>query len=398
MARYGIVKTFMVKQKSKKLRSQLLPLAAVLISGVLTISAAVHFPLASADRYQDQINALSEENNQKKGVLNGLKVEASGLQATINALQEQINGLQIQINANKARNDELQKQIADAESELAKQKHVLGENIREMYLEGQISTLEMLASSRDLSEFVDKQQYRNAVRDKVKTTLDKVTALKLQLKGQKEEVERLIKELTKLQDQLATQQGEQNRLLGLNQSEQATTDKEIKDNYDRITELKRQQAIENVRLFGGSGGVIGGGGYPWGNAACLHTGQVDGWCPNYDWAVNGSVWNWATGGYGYRNCTDWVSYRVRSTGRYVPSGLGNAKSWVVTAPGYGYRVDQTPETGAAAVSTAGTFGHVMYVEGVNGNGTIVVSDYNRAGTGKYDTNSISASGLWFVHF
>lgn len=388
----------MVKQKSKKLRSQLLPLAAVLISGVLTISAAVHFPLASADRYQDQINALSEENNQKKGVLNGLKVEASGLQATINALQEQINGLQIQINANKARNDELQKQIADAESELAKQKHVLGENIREMYLEGQISTLEMLASSRDLSEFVDKQQYRNAVRDKVKTTLDKVTALKLQLKGQKEEVERLIKELTKLQDQLATQQGEQNRLLGLNQSEQATTDKEIKDNYDRITELKRQQAIENVRLFGGSGGVIGGGGYPWGNAACLHTGQVDGWCPNYDWAVNGSVWNWATGGYGYRNCTDWVSYRVRSTGRYVPSGLGNAKSWVVTAPGYGYRVDQTPETGAAAVSTAGTFGHVMYVEGVNGNGTIVVSDYNRAGTGKYDTNSISASGLWFVHF
>ncbi len=398
MARYGIVKTFMVKQKSKKLRSQLLPLAAVLISGVLTISAAVHFPLASADRYQDQINALSEENNQKKGVLNGLKVEASGLQATINALQEQINGLQIQINANKARNDELQKQIADAEAELAKQKHVLGENIREMYLEGQISTLEMLASSRDLSEFVDKQQYRNAVRDKVKTTLDKVTALKLQLKGQKEEVERLIKELTKLQDQLATQQGEQNRLLGLNQSEQATTDKEIKDNYDRITELKRQQAIENVRLFGGSGGVIGGGGYPWGNAACLHTGQVDGWCPNYDWAVNGSVWNWATGGYGYRNCTDWVSYRVRSTGRYVPSGLGNAKSWVVTAPGYGYRVDQTPETGAAAVSTAGTFGHVMYVEGVNGNGTIVVSDYNRAGTGKYDTNSISASGLWFVHF
>lgn len=388
----------MVKQKLKIVRLKLLPVAAVLLSSVLALNAAVSFSKANADRYQDQINALSQENNQKKEVLNGLKVEATGLQATISALQEQINGLQVQINANRARNDELQKQIAEAEAELAKQKRVLGENIREMYLEGQITTLEMLASSKDLSEFVDKQQYRNAVRDKVKATLDKVTALKLQLKGQKEEVERLIKELTKLQDQLAVQQGEQNRLLGLNQSQQATTDKEIKDNYDRITELKRQQALENIRLFGGSGGVIGGGGYPWGNAACLHTGQVDGWCPNYDWAVNGSVWNWETGGYGYRNCTDWVSYRVRSTGRYVPAGLGHAKNWVSSAPGYGYRVDQTPETGAAAVSTAGTFGHVMYVEAVNGNGTIIVSDYNRAGTGKYDSNSVNAAGLWFVHF
>ncbi len=395
---YVILCRIMLKQKVKNILIH----SAVMLMAVLLASPSVlvpaWLPKVRADRFQDQIDVLNQENNQKKEVLDGLKVEATGLQATITALQGQIAGLQSQINTNQARNDDLQKQISVAEEELARQKRVLGQNIRAMYLEGQISTIEMLASSKDLSEFVDKQQYRNSVQDKIKTTLDKVTALKLQLKGQKEEVEKLIKEQQKLQGQLAAQQGEQNRLLGLNQSQQSMTDQEIKDNYNKIADLKRQQAIENMRLFGGGTGVLGGGGYPWGNAACIHTGQVEGWCPNYDWAVNGSIWNWATGGYGYRNCTDWVSYRVRSTGRYAPSGLGHAKNWVSSGAAYGYRVDRTPEVGAAAVSTAGTYGHVMYVEAVNSNGTITVSDYNRAGTGKYDSNSISAGALWFVHF
>lgn len=395
---YVMIYKLMLKQKVKNIfiRSTVLLAAVLLLSPSVLVPAWL--PKVQADRFQDQIDALNQENNQKKEALDGLRVEATGLQATIAALQAQIAGLQSQINANQARNDDLQKQIAVAEEELARQKRVLGQNIRAMYLEGQISTIEMLASSKDLSEFVDKQQYRNSVQDKIKTTLDKVTALKLQLKDQKEEVEKLIKEQQKLQGQLATQQGEQNRLLGLNQSQQSMTDQEIKDNYNKIADLKRQQAIENMRLFGGGGGVLGGGGYPWGNAACIHTGQVEGWCPNYDWAVNGSIWNWATGGYGYRNCTDWVSYRVRADGRYVPSGLGHAKNWVSSGRAYGYRVDQTPEAGAAAVSTAGTYGHVMYVEAVNGNGTITVSDYNRAGTGKYDSNAINAGSLWFVHF
>jgi hypothetical protein len=42
-----------------------------------------------------------------------------------------------------------------------------------MYLEGKTSTLEMLASSKDLSDFVDKQQSRNAVQSKVKDTMAK---------------------------------------------------------------------------------------------------------------------------------------------------------------------------------------------------------------------------------
>lgn len=374
--------------------------SALLIVGALTLSLFVLSPVL-ADRFQQQINELQGENSQTQAEVNALKVEANGLEATISALQQQINGLQAEINANEAKKADLENQIKAAEDELLKQKKILGENIKQIYYDDQLSTLEVLASSSDLSEFVDKQEYRNVLSDKIKETLDKIISLKHQLKAQKEEVERLLKEKQVLQDQVLAQKSEQNRLLGLNQGQQAQKNQEIKENFTKIADLKRQQAIENAKLFGGTGGQLGGGGYPWGYAKCYHTGEVEGWCPNYDWAVNGSIYNWQTGGYGYRNCTDWVSYRVRITGRHVPSGLGNANTWDDRAPSYGYTVSGTPREGAAAVSNSGYYGHVMYVESVNSDGSIVVSDYNRAGTGKYDMTHLSASSassLRYVYF
>jgi surface antigen/peptidoglycan hydrolase CwlO-like protein len=398
-----MINTVKLKPKMPKLNKTLSPRVALTILSLVVFLTAgfIVTPMVQASNLQSQINTLQADNSQNYQQLRSLKVEADGLEATINALQAQINGLQAEINANEAKKANLEKQIAEAEAELERQKHLLGVNLKAMYIEGDVSTIEMLASSKDLSDFFDKAQYRSTVKDKIKATLDRITELKRQLNAQKLEVERLIKEKQQLQSQVAAQKAEQNRLLSLNQGQQASVNQEIKDNFAKIAELKRQQAIENARLFGGSGGQLGGGGYPWGYAKCIHTGQVDGYCANYDWAENGSVYNWQTGGYGYRNCTDWVAFRVRVAGGRVPSGLGNANQWDDRAPAYGYRVSGTPREGAAAVSNRGFYGHVMYVEAVNGDGSIIVSDYNRAGTGKYDMNQLSAAtanSLVYVYF
>lgn len=396
---YGNMKVVMKKQKRKMtteifVRTRRLLMAACAF--VLFVASTGGTALVRADQFDSQINELKAQNAQNQQKVDALKVEADSLEATIQGLQTQIDALQQQISANQQKNEELKVKIAEAETELAKQKKLLGQNIKAMYLEGQITTLEMLASSKDLSEFVDKQQYRETVKSKIKESLDKVTALKLELKTKKDEVERLIKEQQALQNQVASQKAEQNRLLGLNQAEQALTDQQIKDNYAKITELKRQQAIENAKRFGGGVGIAGGGGYPWGNAYCIHTGRADGPCPNYDWAFNGSIWNYATGGYGFRNCTDWVAWRVGA-----PAGLGNANTWDDRAPYYGYTVSSTARVGAAAVSNSGYYGHVMYVEAVNGDGSIVISDYNRMGDGLYRMSTLSAaqaSYLVYVYF
>lgn len=381
------------------------------VSLCLIISLAVP-PAAQADRFEQQIQELQQQNEQTQAQVETLELQAASYEEAIAELQREIAAIETQIRINQQKQLDILAEMRKLEVELAKQRTVLGENIKAMYVGGEMTTIEMLATSKDLSEFIDRETYQGAVQRKIQDTMEQIEKLQIELNEKKAEVDTLLSEQRTQRATLDANRAQQNRLLAMNQQQQDAYTSQMKTNNKKIADLREQQAIENARLFGGSGGIIGGGGYPWGNAACIHTGKVDGYCYNYDWAVGGSIWNWNTGGYGYRNCTDWVSWKVRATGGYVPSGLGNAKTWDDRAASYGFTANTTPARGAAAVSNAGTYGHVMYVESVLDSGAIIISDYNRAGTGKYNTATLERVGegryqnssngaisyLNFVHF
>lgn len=179
-----------MKQKSvTKNQSHFKKRYIVLGAFLSMVLAGVSIPAVRAN-LQEQINQLSQQNAGLQGQNSSLVNEATSLQSKIDGMQAKINALQSEINDNQAQITTLEGEIVKAEAELAKQRDLLGQNIRAMYVEGDVSTLEMLASSQDLSEFVDKQQYRDTVQTKIKTTLDKVTDLKHQLSGQRETLQR----------------------------------------------------------------------------------------------------------------------------------------------------------------------------------------------------------------
>ncbi len=400
-------------QKIKRLQTLVLKtgfratlVAIAIVAGLSFVAVPlVHALTAQEIQERAQLQQAIEDQKKAKQVLS---VEASSISEAIAKLQAQIATLQAQIDASQRQVDDLQKQIEAAEQELARQKKVLGENIKTMYLEGQISTLEMLASSKDLSEFVDKQQYRNSVQDKIKQTLDKITALKFQLRAQKEEVERYLKDQEKARDQIATQKTEQNRLLSLNQDQQNSLNQQIKDNSARVAELNRKQVDENRAALGGRipAGIAGGGGYKYGDATCLWPGSADPPCRQYDWGYPGASSprnlfdEW---GYGYRNCTSWAAFRVAQVKGYTPAGLsllGHAKDWPYNTSA---TVNRNPSGGVVVAISQGTYGHVRFVEDVYGDGSIEVSDYNLGGDGVYRRYSLSSAdisriGLQFIHF
>lgn len=111
--------------------------------------------------------------------------------------------------------------------------------------------------------------------------------------------------------------------------------------------------------------------------------------PGSDWTQ--SYWTDASGnaispyGYVYRNCTDYVAWKLQKLG--VPesktSGLGNGGDWYASAEKKQVPTGDTPKVGAVAVVTGG-WGHVAYVEAVHANGTITVSEYNWPINGGYD--------------
>jgi len=97
---------------------------------------------------------------------------------------------------------------------------------------------------------------------------------------------------------------------------------------------------------------------------------------------DGSYWGMSAG----HNCTNYVAWRLISAGVEKPATQpGNAADWAANAVIDGYAVDDSPSVGSVAQwdSLAGGYGlkgHVAYVEQVNDDGTILVSeDYWRDG-------------------
>ena len=102
-------------------------------------------------------------------------------------------------------------------------------------------------------------------------------------------------------------------------------------------------------------------------------------------ATSGSSANLYTAG----QCTYYVYDKV---GGKIGSTWGNANNWASAAAASGYTVNNSPASGSVLQSTAGGYGHVAYVENVNSDGSVEVSEMNyNGGPGVVSTRTISAS-------
>lgn len=359
---------------------------ALVLVGLIGAAAAVH-----ADQYDAQINALREQNAQVKGVLNGLSAEASSYQDTINKLQTEINAVQTQININVAQQTLLQEQITEAQNNIKLHKKYLAQDIKSMYVDGSLSTIEELATSKSLADYVDKEEYRIAAQNKINKTIKQIAALQAQLQKKKSELDALIDSQKQQQEQLAGSRAQQADLLSYNQGQQAAYNAQISSNNSRIGELRRAQIAANSRFTGGpaGSGPACGGGYPAMWCEIPQDSVIDAW----------GMYN--------RECVSYTAFKVHQdylagrNDRDMPywGGIGNANQWDNNAYAYGIPVDNTPTPGAIAVSNSGFYGHVMYVESVNGDGTFNLSQYNASLDGRYSTRSnVSPAGLVFIHF
>lgn len=378
------MKLLMLKQKFKNTtRHKLFAFTAVLLIAGSPIVHAV-----TSQDLQQQIDALSQQNASNTATLNNLSLEANSYEDAVNKLDAQINTLQQQIVSNQNKQADIQNQIAAAEAELAQQKTVLGENIKAMYLDGDVSTLEVLAASKNLSEYVDKQQNRNAVQIKVANTLTKINELKQELLSQKNAIDSLLSQQSANRSKLANDEYQQSQMLAYTQNQKDNYSQQIKSNNSKIADLKAKQIALNLPK--GSGALShdpNNGYYPYANYPFS---MSLGGCSNYD---GPDRWGYCT-----RQCVSYAAWAVERSGRSAPMYYGNAASWVGAAYRDGVPVYTTdPQPGDVAISTAGTWGHAMYIEGVSGD-QIYVSQYNVQLDGQYTTQWRSWSGLYFLRF
>jgi surface antigen len=338
-------------------------------------------PKAQADQYDDKINALRSQVGEFQARAGELRQQANTLQNELNRLGAEKATIQTQIDLSQAKYEKLVIDIKANEQKIADNKDALGATIADMYVDESITPLEMLASSNNIGDYVDKQSYRSSISDELQQTIDTIRELKKQLEQQKIDVERVLADQKTQREALAAKEAESQNILAQTRGEEAAYQQLSASKNAEITKLQAQQAAElaaRARTYGGGYSSLPGdgsrGGYPsqWANAP-----------------MNSYVDNW---GMYTRQCVSYAAFKVQQAYGNMPywGGRGNAHEWDDNARAAGIKVSSVPAAGTVAILNDGSYGHAAWVESVNSDGTINISHYNVGWRGEYaEWNNLS---------
>jgi surface antigen len=96
---------------------------------------------------------------------------------------------------------------------------------------------------------------------------------------------------------------------------------------------------------------------------------------------------------GNKYVAGYCTWYVKNRRPDLPNNLGNAISWVSRAAAQGLATGSTPRVGAAGQQG----NHVVYVESVNGDGTVTISDMNFSGWNVVTTRTVPASNFSYIY-
>ncbi len=361
-------------------------------------------PKVSADKYDNQIQALQQEIDQYQAEAGRLKDQARTLEREVAQLDSERQIIEGQINLSQLKYDKLQSEIEATKQKLANTREALGNIIADIYVDSDISSIEMLASSKNVSDFVDRSSYQSAVTDELRKTSETIKTLKKDLEEQQEDVKRILGEQQLAKNELVKKTHERQNLLDQTQGQEGAYNNLVSDREKKQGELHRQQQAEIEaairRAGGGIGPVLIGdpskGDYPW-EAGC--------WLDANAWSYGGVNGNGTDPlGYGCRQCVSYTAFKVgQRTGNY-PRYWGNANMWPSSARAAGYQTGTTPRANSVGVIMAGQYGHTVWIDSVNSDGTLTISQYNYynaggSGWGNYSKMRVSASTYSvFIYF
>ncbi len=342
--------------------------ALIAIAGPLQMSQSV-----SADKYDDQINAIRAQVSQLQAKASELSAKASTIQTAVDALTAEKNAIQAQIDLSQAKYDKLTSDIVTNKQKLADNQVALGKIIANLYVDDKISPLEMIASSKNVGEFVDRQEYRTSVSDQLGKTIDAVKKLKEQLEKDQKQVEAVLADQKNQRGALAAKEAEQQNLLNQTRGEEAAYNQLTSQKNSEINALRSQQAAEIRSRASSSGykslpGDPNRGGYPaaW-MSASMNSCSADPW------------------GMCKRQCVSYTAFKVDQAYGNMPNwgGYGNANQWGNNARAIGVPVSSVPKAGTVGVQYSGYYGHVAWIESVNDDGTLTISQFNANWSGEY---------------
>lgn len=277
--------------------------------------------------------------------------EIASKEAEIAETQADINALNVQIEKNQKKIEEER----EAAAELLRSKH----------FESDVEPIMIAAGSTSISDLAEKAAREEVAREQINAKKNKIKAVKQALEEDKSEVESKLAQQKQAKEDLLAKRQEREQLVAKYQNDAdayeavAAAARAEKQAAERAWQEAHQSSLSGLAYYSGDDT------YPW---------QED--CPAKQDYYMTYVDGYALGGY-VCECVSYAGWKVYEYYGLYPA-WGNAYSWDDYARGAGYRVDNTPSAGSVGQVDGYPYGHVFWVESVNGDGSINVTEYNNA--------------------
>ena len=315
--------------------------------------------------------------------------EANNLESVVQGLELDIYALEAKIASNKAVADDLKKKIEDDEAKLEVQKSALASLLVDNYFDSNPDTIMLLAGSNSISDLTERETRAETVKNQINISAKNIKAAKEKLEEQKSEVDKIIENQNSQREEISKKRAEKNALI-----------EQYKDNaeaYSADAEEARKKKQEEIQNYINQMNQATGGGIV--TDPGLNSYPYAGQCPGLNWryTLAGYGSDSRFGGY-YCECVSYAAWKVYEYwGRSIY--WGDANSWGYMAKNSGFYYDSNPEPYSVGFYTNQAWGHVVWVEGVNGDGTINYSEYNGAYTADFSYRTgVNASNFYYIHF
>lgn len=310
--------------------------------------------VAAAEKEAEANKAAAQATNSA----NAYQIKVSESAAQIAAKEAEIAETQADINS-------LRAEIKENEEKIVNEKEALAELLVSKHFESDAEPIRILAGSTSISDLAEKAAREEVAREQINAQAVKIKEIKAQLETNKSEVEERLAQQQQARAELAAERKAREDLVAKYQNdadayeEVAKQAREEKQAAERAWQEAHQSTLSGVAYYSGDNT------YPW---------QGD--CPGKQDYYMTYIGGAAIGGY----VCECVSYTGWKAYEYYGLALawGNAYSWDDYARAAGYRVDNSPAAGTVGQVDGYPYGHVFWVESVNGDGSINVTEYNNA--------------------
>ncbi|MCO1601557.1 murein hydrolase activator EnvC family protein [Desulfosporosinus nitroreducens] len=228
----------------------------VLVSLLLLGTSALPTRADQLGESIQQKNDIQSQKDQARGQLNKLTYTSEKMKTQLAQLETQVAAAQTALNQNKVAYVQAQTQVTVAQKELdQKQKELddrrvaLGKRARGIYESGQISHLELLFQSTDLSDFITRMEYFSKLVDNDRQLLEDIESQKAQISKKKSELQAKRDQAAKLEKEsaLVTADLEKKKSLQSNALEQNQKAQQAAfDEIDRL-EAESKALTEKIR-------------------------------------------------------------------------------------------------------------------------------------------------------